>query len=260
MIDSNNRELEITKIGELSTILNYYNDDFIFITVTESLNNRIRPYPVSLPNMVIAFENNFKLTLDTYPMGSERIFEVREGVYDQIICLLCDFYNIKFDDVDGMYDKYTSAMLMYSMLVSDFQSNVIAFFSNFIYNEKSSIYEMLELSDARKSKDSSTIYAKKVFRNPKLSVISANLESVILSIINTFDVQFETFVDSIYFGTNKAFGDHIKAVASPIGNFVKDYIGPIIMGEMGPVLITYIRLALQQYASNEFTQSIIKED
>lgn len=246
MINSNNEEFALTNNSELSYILGKFNDEFIYNTVNESLNNKLRNYEISLPNVVMSFEQTFKSILEEYPGGQDYIWKQREEVYNNIIKILCDYYQLIFDDNDS-YDIYTSAMYMYSLLVSNFQNNIITFFVNYIIREKSSIYEMLNLSDSRKNKDSSTIYAKRVFKNPKLGVISANLESVLTSICNTFDIDFDTYMELIFQGKDNTIRNHLLTILQPTNDFFKEYIGSCFNSPFRPILITSIRLALQKY-------------
>ena len=109
---------------------------------------------------------------------------------------------------------------------------------------------MCKLSDARKNKDSSTIYAKKIFKNPKLGVISANLESVLDSICNTFDIKFDDYLEMIYPNDKKIIRDHLLSILRPANDFFKEYIGKCFYTSFRPILITSIRLGIQKYASN----------
>lgn len=261
MINSTNSDYAITNNSELAYVLSKFNEDFIYNTVNESIQNKLRNYEVPLPNIVMSFEQMFKNTLNDFPGGEDPIWKVREDVYTNIIKILCDHYQLIFDDNDN-YDLYSSAMYMYSLLVSEFQRNIVTFFVNYIIKEKSSIYEMLSLSEARKNKDSSTIYTKKVFKNPKLGVISANLEFVLDSICNSFDIGFDDYLEIIYPGEQKIFRDHLLSVLKPTNDFFKEYIGKSFYTPFRPILITSIRLGIQQYAIstdlNEIT--FIKEE
>lgn len=249
MINSANTEFGITHDSELAYVLSKFNNDFIYITVLESLNNKLRCYESYLPNIVASFEQKLKVISSEYPDANNQIADVRNEVYSQIIRLLCDNYRLAFNDNDE-FDKYTSAYYMYSLLVSDFQQNLISFFTNFIIKEKSSIYEMLKLSEARKNKDSSTVYAKKIFKNPKLGIISANLDLVLLSICNTFNIDLNTYIEYIYIGDNKMIGKHLQTILFDTDNFMKNYIAPCFNGPFRSVLITSIRLALQKYSND----------
>ena len=261
MINSTNTDMTVTHDNELAYVLSKFNSDFIYTTVNESINSKLRTYNAPLPNLVISFETMLKQVLADYPEMSQQVSEVRVDVYEQIIKLLCNRYQLIFNDYD-QFDIYTSAMYMYSLLVSDFQQNLINFFINFILKEKSSIYEMLNLTEARKGKDSSTIYAKKVFKNPKLAVISANLDLVINSIINTFNLDFNTYLDLVYTGENKIVARHLASVLTPSTDFIKEYIGGCFRTEFAPILITNIRLALQQQmeAADLLENTFIKQE
>lgn len=261
MINSTNTDYSVTHDNELAYVLSKFNDDFVYSTVTESIKNKLRNYEVPLPNIIISFEQMFKVTEGEYQGKSQEVMDTRQNVYQNIIRLLCDQYQLTFNDGDEK-DIYTSAMYMYSLLVSNFQQNIVTFFVNYIIREKSSIYDMLSLGGERKNKDSSTIYAKKVFRNPKLGVISANLEIVLMSICNTFDIDFNTYLGLVYTGDNKIVGDYLSSIIAPTNNFVKSYVGSCFNTQFRACLLTSIRLALQQYTveselnDNTFTREV----
>lgn len=261
MINSANTDYEVTNDNELAYILSKFDIDYVYTTVTESLANKLRMYDMPLPNIVISFEHAFKQVEEDYPDSKQQIWTTREDVYNNIIRTLCDNYQLVFDDNDT-YDKFTSAMYMYNFLVSNFQNNIINFFVTYIIKEKSSIYEMLSLSDSRKNKDSSTIYAKKVFKNPKLGVISANLEYVLTNICNSFDIGFDDYLEIIYPNTDKIIRDHLLAVLRPTNDFFKEYIGSCFNTPFRPILLTAIRLGLQEYTiKNDLNEnSIVREE
>ena len=247
MINSTNSEYAISHESELAYILSKFNNDFIYNTLNESLTNKLRVNGFSLPNMVVAFEMNFENVKQNYPDCNDEIVEVRNTTYENIIQLLCDAYqlSINTDEVD----LYNISKVMYEILVSAFQQSVISFFINFIYNEKDSIYSMLNLTTKKRNKDTSTLYARKAFIDPKIGIISANLEFVIDSICTSFDISFDTYIKYVYIDNPDKYNLLINSL-SPVNDFFRTYIGSVFKSEFGPILISSVRLLLQKDMKN----------
>jgi len=258
MFNSNNSEYAIVTDNEVAQILSHFNNDYVYATVTRSISEKLRPYSMSLPNIVISYEQYYKQATDNYPDVKDAIWEARNGVYEQIIKLLCDAYQLVFNDTE---DLYSSAVYLYDFLVSNFQNNIITFFTNYILKEKNSIYDLLNLGALKRNKDTSTMYSKKIYKHTRLGIICANLERVIDN-INNFDIDFNTYVDIVYGYDNRNIAKHIQLVTSPINNFFKTYVASCFNTSMRPVLITSIRLKLQESAteSDLNTNNIIKEE
>ena len=77
-----------------------------------------------------------------------------------------------------------------------------------------------------------------------------------------FDIGFDDYLEIIYPGEQKIFRDHLLSVLKPTNDFFKEYIGKSFYTPFRPILITSIRLGIQQYAIstdlNEIT--FIKEE
>lgn len=245
MINSTNSDYAITHENELAYVLSKFNSDFVYNTITESLNSRLRVYGYNTPNIVNAFEQNFIAAKSDFPDNIGQITDIRNDTYTNIIKMLCDAHQIVFSDGDGIIDLFSAASIMYSFLVSNFQKNIVTFFVNYILKEKTAIYDMLQLSNSKKNKDSSTIYSKKVFKNQKLGIISANLDFVVDSICNSFDIPFDTYIKYVYIEDNDVY-KFLTNTLSPINDFFRTYIGSTFNSEFRPILLTSIRLSLQQ--------------
>lgn len=259
MINSNS-DYTIATDNELSAVLSHFNNDYIYSTVTQSIATKIRPYTMPMPNIVISYEQYFKQAIDRYPDAKDAIWNARDEVYKQIIKLLCDAYQLVFDDND-IQDLYSSAVYLYDFLVSSFQNNLVTFFTNYIMKEKNNIYDVLNMGTLKRNKDSSTMYSKKIYRNTRLGIICANLEAVIDN-VNVFDIDFTTYLTTIYGNENKTIAKHIDMVAKPINDFFKSYISSQFITNMRPVLITSIRLRLQELTSESDLNSnnIVKNE
>lgn len=258
MINSTNSDYSVSHESELAYVLSKFNNDFVYTTVNESLGNRLRNVDYTSPNIVKAFEENFNITKEEFPDNIGEITDVRNETYANIIRILCDYYNLVYNDNDSL-DIFKSASMMYSFLVSNFQQNIVTFFVNYILKEKSAIYQMCELSSNKKSKDTGTIYSKKIFKDPKIALISANLESVISNICGGFDISFETYLAYVYEGDIESY-NILSYTLSPTIDFFKMYIAPVFNSTYGSVILTSIRLAIQHNSSDILDMNnIIKE-
>ena len=256
--------LKITYESELTEVLSNYNQDFIYSTVTESLNNRLRCYDIPIPNLIASLEEQFKLNQEEYN-NLPQFAEVRQSVYEQVIILICDFYNFIFDDtMNPVSDAHISSLYMYEFFISSFQKNITTFFINYIMKEKVNLFDTLELINRKKNKDTSTNYAKKNIKNPKLAIISANLDYIIDNICTTFDITFERYISLVY-GNNTAITKHLLSVLTPQVDFFKTFIVPLFNpnAPFRSILLTDIRLTIQQMITLEDTANIsqyIKEE
>ena len=64
---SNSNTYNIITETELSEILSHYNSEFVLSVVEEAMNKRFVEYPyIPMPNVVAAWEANFKLIMNKY--------------------------------------------------------------------------------------------------------------------------------------------------------------------------------------------------
>lgn len=227
----------------ISEILAHFDSDYIMHTLEDKLDNIDYTSSLIEPNFVGSFESNFKLMQEQYPGDSQNIRIVREEVYRKIITLLCNRFNLEFNTVDDTIDLYSAAYYLYDFLVCNRNTTMINFFTAFIINNKDTLFSMLNIEDVRKAKDSSAAYGKRVYTDPKYSVISANIPTII-NFISNMDIRLINIFQSVYVDIklvqfmDNAFADK--------GNFFKDYYcSPVNNPELMPIIITNIRLSLQ---------------
>lgn len=235
---------QIVSEANLSNVLSHFNTELIFDMVEDNINNRFNNYQSVIPNIISAYEANFKQLLLEYPMGQQEINEVREETYMEIIDMLCNRYNLTYN-YEGQHDVYSSAFTLYQFLVSAFRNNIVAFFANFIYKEKNNLYESLQLAQFRKNKDSNSIYNKKIYKNPKLAVIVSKIDYVIDSICR-FDIDFLTMLK--YMTPDKNIIDFINTIVAPNIDFFKQFVVPTIQGVNRSMIVMDIRIAIQNQA------------
>jgi hypothetical protein len=239
---------------DFSEVIAHFDSNYIFSIINDKLQRVNYANQLPEPNVVQAFEENFKIMNQTYPGDSQNIRNIREQVYRQIIDILTNAYNLTFNTVDDTIDVFTAASYLYEFLVSRRNDIMTNFFVAFIVNNKDSLYNMLTTDGIKKSRDSSSNYGKLVYADQKYVTISSNMNSVIkyisemdVTLLNIFqstyrDQQLTMFLDN-------AFADK--------GNFFKDYYCSTINNpEIAPIVITNIKLALQRLVGNVSTADI----
>ena len=249
---ASNIEYNITTETEVAEILSHFNSEYILNVIKDNILRKQNFYPMNPPNIVMAYDTNFKLLQNNYPEKNMDIENVRIETYKEIIEILCQEYQLQFNDIDQ--DYYSTAFYLYSFLLSEFSSGLISFFANFIIKEKNSIYDSIGLADMKKNKDTSTVYSKKMYKNTKLAIINANLEYVVDSIC-AYDISLNTVLSNIYFDKNVV--KHIESVITPIYDFFKTVYVPVVQSEIKSLLLTNIRFQIQRI-SNDTIESVIK--
>lgn len=240
----NNEPYRISNEYNVSRILAHFDSNYIMHVIEDKLDNINYISSIIEPNFVGAFETNFKLMEQEFVGDSQNIRVIREEIYREIINILCNKFNLEFNTVDDTIDVFTAAYYLYDFLICNRNNILVDFFTKFIINNKDMIYNTLNINEYRKNRDSSTIYGKRVYADPKYAIISANIP-LIINYISTLDIRLYNIFQSIYIEPklvqflDNAFADK--------GNFFKDhYCAAINNIEIQPVIITNIRLLLQR--------------
>lgn len=257
----NNEIYLISNEFNVTQLLAHFDSDYVIGALEEKLNDINYTSSLEEVNIVASFEQNFKMMENEFPGDSQNIKMVREQVYRQIIDILCDKFNLKFNNTDEFIDLYSAAFYLYDFTVSKRNINLINFITSFIINNKDSLYQALDLDSYRKNKDSTTLYNKHIYTNNKFALISANIEKVI-NYIATFDIKLLNIFQSVYINQqivmflDNAFADN--------GNFFKDYYYSMIINPiLAPRIITDIRFQLQKIYGDigqENLQAFIKAE
>lgn len=251
-----NNDYVIISNRELSSVLTYFSPEMVERVIDDNLEDRIRDRSPVIGNMVESYESNFKLAIDSYADINRELVEYRYNTYRMIISKLCRVHNLSVT-IPENEDPYTLAFYVYDFLISRFQDNIINFFFNYINQEKDNLYDRLSLEDLRKSKDSTSIYTKKIAKNGdvKMAIICANLHSVLYN-MSGFDITLEDIFRYIYLGHPNV-SNYLTERIADIGNFYQQYIAPVITGTDNQVIITHLRLLLQGYGDFNFKDYII---
>lgn len=251
-----NNDYVIISNRELSSVLTYFSPEMVERVIDDNLEDRIRDRSPVIGNMVESYESNFKLAIDSYADINRELVEYRYNTYRMIISKLCRIHNLSVT-IPENEDPYTLAFYVYDFLISRFQDNIIDFFFNYINQEKDNLYDRLSLEDLRKSKDSTSIYTKKIAKNGdvKMAIICANLHSVLYN-MSGFDITLEDIFRYVYLGHPNV-SNYLTERIADIGNFYQQYIAPVITGTDNQVIITHLRLLLQGYGNFDFKDYII---
>lgn len=256
--NANSQIYNVVTENELSEVLSHYNSEFVFSIVDEAMKKRFLTVPLTaVPNVVGAWEQNFKAIIATYGSESyDEVMRVRNDTYDEIIEMICKEFRLNFT-IDDSIDKFSAAFHLYNLFVCNFSENLIEFFANFIYKERSSLYESLGLAELKKNKDSSTIYGKKIFKDIKIAIINANIDMVITQIC-AMDIPFYSIISLICGNNSELKKYYLSIISADTDFFAKAYV-PSMNSEIRPELITGIRFRLQDIAAAH-DQTIASDD
>lgn len=245
---------QINNEYNITEILAHFDSNYIFDILEDKLEHISFAYSQIEPNIVESFETNFKLMNEQFPGDSQNIRTIREQVYSDIIKILTKKFNLQFNDTDESIDLFTAAYYLYDFVVCNRNNIMVNFFTAFIVNNKDSLWSTLSMEDFKKNKDSSSAYGKRIYNDYKFAIISANMANII-NYISTLDISLLNIFQSTYRDPNlvvfldNAFADK--------GNFFKDFYCDILnKPEELPIVITNIRLALQNVVGNISTSDI----
>ena len=244
---ANSQTYNVVTENELSEVLSHYNSDFVFSIIDQCLKYRFMNVPVTqYPNVVAGWEQNFKAIIAQYGDNSrEEVMRVRNETYSEIIDTICKEFNMSFT-IDDTVDLYSAAYHMYELMVSNFTDNMVTFFANFIYKERSYIYDSLNLAEMKKNKDSSTIYGKKIYKDIKLAVINANIDAVVTGVCS-MDIPYHLIISTI-FGNNSDKKKFIMAITAGGADFFQTAYVRVLNSDIRADVITAIRFKLQEIA------------
>ena len=124
----------------LSQILGNFETQYIIDVVRDSINMRFRPYSIGLPGLN-AIEQNFQNIIngvDDYSQ-KQKTMEVREQTYQQVIDIICEYFNLSYTPNDDT-DIYAIAYYLYDLLVANFTATIVNFFTIYILRNQEVLY------------------------------------------------------------------------------------------------------------------------
>lgn len=230
----------------LGEILSNFNTSYIVDVVRDSINMRFRPFNTGMPG-ISAFEESFNRILNDLEDYSEKqkILDVREATYSNIIDILCRYYNLSYTP-DENIDTYSVAYYLYDLLVANFTATIINFFTNFVVRNQDMLFNQLNVS-----KEDLNNYSKKMYNNSHLSFIHSNLSRVL---DNIADIDI-TMADLIEYGClDQTAMSLLGYTITENGNIFREHFVPYLKNSSSRAdLITSVRLALQQFATADMS-------
>ena len=234
----------------LGTILANFDTGYILDVVRDSINRRFRPYSTGMPGLN-SVEISFKNLMDGVDDYTQKrqIIETRARTYNEIINILCQYYNLTYVPNEDT-DDYAVAYFLYDILVANYTSTIINFFTRYIIDNKDSIYNAAS-AESKITKDDTSSYSKKIYSDPKMGYIHTN----IAGIMDNISVSDITLWQIVHFG----YGDPNAELL--LGNCINEnshifleHFTPILQNPSTRAdLITNVRLALQKYSTADMS-------
>lgn len=165
-------------------ILSNFSYDFIKDSIEKSMQYKFRPYAMRMPNFPGILEKKFRAVLENCPDYADRILEKRTETYQNIIDIVCGFYQLQVTTEIPEEHLFTVANLLYRVLVSEFTERMIGFFVNYIISNMDSIMNYLP----EDKKVNRTSYAKKLYSQQDYIVVYDNMEQILFNIMSTIDI------------------------------------------------------------------------
>lgn len=238
----NNNFDSLESENTIAALLLHLSDSYVFDAIETNIQNRVPFYPMQNANIVYSIRQKFNNIEANYQLDQNAYNEIND-VYLRIIDLLCQRFNFTLNPGENL-DYYTAAYYLYEFLVCQYHDRMINFFSQFIISEKDFIYKSMGLNDVRKNKDTSTLYCKKVIADPKVAIISANLDNVLNNMIE-YDINIGQILHFAY-SDNLMVATYLSALINPNGNFFKEQYAAFLFSDKRPIIITNIRIELQK--------------
>ena len=234
---------ELTNEYNITQLLEHFDSNYIFDLINDKIENIDYSSVLTEPNIIVSFEENFKMMAEMYPGDSQNIQSIKLGVYTDVINILCEKFNLDFNQDDDNINRHTLAYYLYDFLVCNRKNYLILFFVRFIMNNKDSLCTFLNLDDYKKGKDTASIYNKHIYSDYKYGLISANMYKV-LEHIATLDVTLYNIFQNIYFDQEVLY--FLDTSIGDKGNFFNDFYCSVLQQpDIIPVVITNTRLMLQ---------------
>jgi len=227
----------------IGTILGNFSSEYILHVVEDSLNLKFRPFSDEMANMPDVLERQFSAIYANAPDYLDQITYTRSETYQEIIRIICNYYNLEFtgifEDIDPN-ELYGIARTMYDIFISRFTQYCISFFTRYIIDNKESIYAMINnLPDIYRPKEQAN---NKRVNDEMMLLIHANINSIILA-MPAFDIKLENllqyFCDPIVF-------NRLNGLLVDKGDIYKNhYASYITNNKTTAEMITSIKLSLQ---------------
>lgn len=243
-----NQNIEITGIetdAALATILSNFSDDYIEDLIVKAFEYKFRPYGIRMPNYAKVFEQNYIGIKDNYfGPTPEVIDDDREETYKMLIRTICNVYNLQITEEIPAESLYPLAYSLCDLLLSDFTTNLINFFSNYVINNAEGLLNAIP----EESRINKSTYTKKVYPDPVKAAVYENI-APILDIIAGLDINFETLLTMIIDTQTAQF---ISNYISDCGDIYRNHFASyILQPETRAQMITIIKINFANLAMGQ---------
>ena len=244
----------LTSEYNLAEMLEHFNSNYIMDVIDNKINTINYASTLSEPNMVSSLEEEFKIMYERFPDDETNTKQIRVQLYEDIIHLLCDRFNLQFNDDDDTIDRFTAAFYLYDFLICNRSAYMINFFVSFIVNNKDTLCESLNLELPKKMKEIPAGYNKQFYSDPKFVAIAANMKNVLHHIVG-IDITLRNIIESVY--TTPSVVDFFDNMISDKGDFCKDFYASVVMRpDIEPIVDVGVKLALQKIVGDTSSGSI----
>lgn len=243
----------------LRETLAHFNTGYIIDLIRNTINMKFRPYSTAMPGLN-SIEMNFQSMLQNFTDADyqSQIFEVRRCTYDNIIAIICQYYNLTYYPDDDI-DNYTVAYFLYNTLVSNFTATIVSFFINYIMQHQDQIYDQIHVEEATK-RDELNTYSRKLYgSSSKIGIIHSKIDQAI-DFVASLDIEFN---DILQYGdcTPECIAILSNSISENDNTFRIRFLPYLISPTTRADLITLIKLKLQIYAASDlYNISFIKEE
>ena len=226
----------------LGTILANFDSNYILDVVGDSLKMRFRPFSNEMPNMCDILERQFGSIYANAPDYIDQISYTRSETYQEIIKIICNFYNLEFTgDFENIEinELYGIARTLYDIFISRFTQYCISFFIRYIMDNKESFYNMVNNDPTSYRPREST---KKMVDDTMMIAIHANINNIVMN-MPTIDITLSNLLE--YFCDPPTF-KRLDSLLVDRGDIYKNYYASYISDNKTVAdMITAIKLALQ---------------
>ena len=207
---------------ELSTIIGNFSEEYIYMSITDALKYKYRPYnPIRMPNFPEQLHNQFNAIIERAGSYKEQVKDKEIDVFSQIINIICNYYNLSVDVSQIPEDQlYPLSNTLYSLLISNFSEKMLGLFTGYI---ASNIDNLVNYMPAE-NRSVKTQYSKKMYMDINHMIIYENMVNVI-DILEGLDIDmpslFTMIADS---NTSNFICSYIKDCGDIYKNYFVSYL------------------------------------
>lgn len=243
----------------IGTILSRFDSEYITMVIQSSIANRFRPFSEPMPNMVAVLSRQFESVVLNAPDYKDKILDVEQQTYQEIVSMICDSFNLSLDKDNDMLRGETLksfAFTMYDIFVSRFTDNLINFYTSYIVRNMDYIYSTISNNPKSKKARETSIQAQEIYTNSKFSLIHSNLNTIVMN-MTTYDIPLHELLTYITDPNTALFLSQFIADA---GDIYKNHFACYITDRNTVAgLLTSIKLQLQN-STIEMVNTNVKEE